>query len=578
MSKVKTIIRRDVPDNLDYLDHLHPILRRIYSARNITTVDELSRELKNLHSFTSLKGIHDTTKRLEQALRQQQHILVVGDFDADGATSTALAVSALSAFGAKHVSYVVPSRFEYGYGLTPEIVDVAKEKNPDLIITVDSGIASNAGVAHANKLGIEVIITDHHLAGSTLPDACAIVNPNQPGDQFPSKYLAGVGVIFYVMLALRSHLKEVNWFAENHTPCPNMAQFLDLVALGTIADVVQLDLNNRILIYQGLRRIRAKKARLGIQALLQISSKRCEKLHTTDLAFAVAPRLNAAGRLDDMTLGVTCLLAEDRDAALKFAHELDNLNKERRVIEIQMQREAAKAVDQLELDKHLLHGICLYDDSWHQGIVGLVASRIKEKVHRPVIAFAKTDNDTLKGSARSVRGLHICNILEAVATKNPSLVSKFGGHAMAAGLSLPEANFDAFSKAFAAEISEHLSVEQLQPTLISDGELNKEEFKLEIAELLRDSGPWGEGFPEPMFDGRFKLIGQRIVGERHLKLILQVSDSDRYLDGIVFNVNLDEWPNYRCSSVHLAYRLSINEHQGYRKLQLLVEDIQQIIT
>lgn len=578
MSQAKKIIRREISGTLDHLKHLSPILRRIYGARNVTTAEELSRELKSLESFASLKGIHDATHRLERALREQQHLLIVGDFDADGATSTALAVSALQSFGAKHVSFVIPNRFEYGYGLTPEIVDVAKKKNPDLIITVDSGIASNAGVEHANQLGIEVIVTDHHLAGATLPPASAIVNPNQPGDEFPSKYLAGVGVIFYVMLALRSHLNDVHWFEDNKLPCPNMAQFLDLVALGTIADVVPLDLNNRILIHQGLQRIRAGQARPGIQALLQVSGKHFENLRATDLAFVVGPRLNAAGRLDDMKLGVICLLAEDINTALGLAHELDDLNKERRVIETQMQQEAAKAVDQLKLDKKLPYGICLYDDAWHQGVVGLVASRIKEKVHRPVIAFAKTDDDTLKGSARSVPGLHICNLLDAVATKNPSLVSKFGGHAMAAGLSLPVQNFEAFSEAFASEIGEHLSEGDLQPRLLSDGELSTGELRLEVAEMLRDAGPWGQGFPEPIFDGNFKLIGQRIVGQRHLKLILQLPGSDHYLDGIAFNVNLNDWPNFHCDNVRLAYRLDINEYQGRRKLQLLVEDIQPLTT
>lgn len=574
MNKAKTIIRRNSADHLNHLDHLPPILRRVYSARNITTAAELSVELKTLHSFDSLKGIQSATTRLAQALRQQQHILIVGDFDADGATSTALVVGALRAFGATQVSYVAPNRFEYGYGLTPEIVAVAKAKKPDLIVTVDNGISSNAGVAHANELGIDVVVTDHHVAGATLPQACAIVNPNQPGDEFPSKYLAGVGVIFYVMLALRAHLNEINWFAEKNIAVPNMAQFLDLVALGTIADVVQLDLNNRILVYQGLQRIRAGKARQGIQALLQVAGKRCETLRATDLAFAVGPRLNAAGRLDDMTLGVTCLLTEDFNTALKLACQLDDLNKERRVIETQMQQEATQAVDALKLDKQLPRGICLYDTGWHQGVVGLVASRIKEKVHRPVIAFAKVDDETLKGSARSVAKLHICNVLDAVAAKHPALISKFGGHAMAAGLSLPVANFAAFSKAFAAEVGEHLNEEDLQPTLISDGELSKEEFSLEVAELLQNAGPWGQGFPEPLFDGEFKLIEQRIVGQRHLKLVLQASGSNYYIDGIAFNVNLDEWPNHYCNNVRLAYRLDINEYNGRRKLQLLVEEIQ----
>lgn len=570
----KIIIRREIPENIAYLDHLHPLLRRIYGARSINSVNDLSRNLNSLLPFNTLLGINQATSRLVTALKEQEHILVVGDFDTDGATSTALAISALHAMGAKQVSYIVPNRFEYGYGLTPEIVDVAKQQNPSLLITVDSGISSHAGVAHANELGIDVIITDHHLPAKELPTACAIVNPNQVGDQFPSKCIAGVGVIFYVMLALRAHLSRLDWFENQNMPCPNMAQFLDLVALGTVADVVPLDKNNRILIHQGLQRIRAGKARVGINALLQVSGRRSESLRASDLGFALGPRLNSAGRLDDMSVGIACLLAEKESVAFEIAIQLDDLNKERRVIEKQMQEEASAAVEELNLEnKQLPCGVCLYQEDWHQGVVGLVASRIKEKVHRPVIAFAKVDNEMLKGSARSIPGLHICDVLGAIATKQPQLISKFGGHAMAAGLSLPLSSYEAFSEAFAAEVKEQVTEKDLQPKLISDGELLDHEFSLEIAELLRNAGPWGQGFPEPLFDGKFKLIGQRIVGQRHLKLILQPTDTDRYLDGIAFNVNLDKWPNYHCDNVYIVYRLDINNYQGRCKLQLLVEDI-----
>ena len=569
----KKIVRHALSENQSAFADLHPVLQRIYAAREVTSADELSRELKSLLPFDALKGIDEATARLVQAIKQKQHILIVGDFDADGATSTALAVRVLRAFGAEQVSYVVPNRFEYGYGLSPGIVDVAKQQDPDLIITVDSGISSHEGVDRANELGIEVLITDHHLPPETLPAACAIVNPNQRGDEFSCKCLAGVGVIFYVMLALRAHLQRIDWFAENNIEVPNMAQYLDLVALGTVADVVPLDKNNRILVYQGLRRIRSAKARPGINALLEVSGRRRETLRATDLGFALGPRLNAAGRLKDMTEGVACLLEEDEATARVLAQRLDDLNKERRVIENEMKQTAFSVVDRLNLNQQLPHGVCLYQEEWHQGVVGLVASRVKEKVHRPVIAFAKSEEGVLKGSARSIPGLHICDVLKDVAMKHPDLISKFGGHAMAAGLSLPLDRYDDFSEAFADQVRARLSEEDLQPKLMSDGELLVEAFNLPFAELLQDAGPWGQGFPEPIFDGTFQLISQRLVGERHLKLVVQTAGSEQYLDGIAFNVNVEEWPNYHCQQVRLAYRLDINEYQGRRKLQLLVEQM-----
>lgn len=572
----KKIVRHSSVEAQSSLGDLHPVLQRVYSARKITCEAELSRELNGLLPFNALKGIDTATARLVEAIQAQQHILIVGDFDADGATSTALAVSALRAFGAKQVSYVVPNRFEYGYGLSPGIVDVAKQHNPDLIITVDSGISSHAGVDHANELGIEVMITDHHLPPDTLPAACAIVNPNQRGDDFPCKCLAGVGVIFYVMLALRAGLQKIEWFSKNNIALPNMAQFLDLVALGTVADVVPLDKNNRILVHQGLRRIRAAKARPGINALLTVSGRQRETLRATDLGFAIGPRLNAAGRLEDMTEGVTCLLAEDEATAQVLAQRLDDLNKERRLIEAKMKEEAFDVVDKLHLNQQLPHGVCLYQEEWHQGVVGLVASRVKEKVHRPVIAFAKSEEGVLKGSARSIPGLHICDVLSDIATKHPTLISKFGGHAMAAGLSLPLERYEDFSQAFADQVRERLNEEDLQPKLPSDGDLSLEEVNLPFAELLQNAGPWGQGFPEPIFDGAFKLVGQRVVGERHLKLVLQMPGSEQYIDGIMFNINLEEWPNHHCQQVHLAYRLDINEYQGRRKLQLLVEQMEAV--
>ena len=570
----REIVRRKVHKDDGELGNIHPILRRIYRARNVASLDELDRELSNIPSYKTLKNMDAVVKRLAQALAEQQSIVVIGDFDADGATSTALAVSALHAFGSNKIDYLVPDRFKFGYGLTPEIVDVAAKKKPDLIVTVDNGISSLDGVAQARKLNIDVIVTDHHLPGKTQPQDCLIVNPNQHDDTFESKNLAGVGVIFYVMIALRAYLKEQNWFERQNIDIPNMANFLDLVALGTVADVVPLDKVNRIFVHQGLRRIRGGAARFGIQALMLVAGKEYQKISVRDCGFALAPRINAAGRLDDMSLGIQCLLTNDFNEAVKLARQLDQLNRERHAIEVQMQRQAFDIVDQLHLDKKLPLGICLYDAQWHQGVVGLVASRVKEQHHRPVIAFAKTDDGILKGSARSISGVHIRDVLEAVATQHPHLITKFGGHAMAAGLSLLETNFDAFQTAFAEEVERQVNEEDLKSEVHTDGELANSDYTLEFAELLREAGPWGQGFPEPVFDGEFTIVEQHIVGKRHLKLTLQASRHPFYLEGIAFNVDLSCWPNHRAKHVRVAYKLDVNEFRGNKKLQLLVEEIQ----
>ncbi|MFW0072669.1 MAG: single-stranded-DNA-specific exonuclease RecJ [Coxiella-like endosymbiont] len=569
----KKIVRRAIPKLHDGFRHFHPVLQRIYRARDINSPDELSRDLKSLLPYSSLSNIGKAVERLVKALKEQQHVMIIGDFDADGATSTALVVSALRAFGVKNVSYLVPNRFAYGYGLTYEIVDVAASSRPELIITVDNGVSSHAGVARANQLGIDVLVTDHHLPGEILPPAHAIVNPNCEGDQFPSKYLAGVGVAFYLMLAFRAQLKKNHWFEDHGLGYPNMAKFLDFVALGTVADIVPLDKNNRILVYQGLQRIRSGQAHPGILALLEVSGRKYEKIRAIDLSFIIGPRLNAAGRLDDMSLGVACLLANNRDFALDIAYQLDDLNKKRRVIESQMKKEAFAAIDALNLNHNLPSGLCLYHKEWHQGVVGLVASRVKEHVQRPTIAFAKMNDNILKGSARSVTGLHIRNVLEAIAIKHAGLITGFGGHAMAAGLSLPASRFEEFQHVFSQEVANQLSEDDHRPKLITDGELTSDELTLDLALLIYNAGPWGEGFPEPLFDGRFKLINQRVVGQRHLKLILQVPGDDYYLDGISFNADLRQWPNFQCDYVHLAYRLDINEFQGRRKLQLFIENM-----
>lgn len=570
----KKIIRRNCARGTGELANFHPLLQRIYASRDIESPDDLNRELVDLLPFSDLKGIDVAVARLATAIKEDQSLLIVGDFDADGATSTALAVQALRAMGAKQVNYIVPNRFEYGYGLTPEIVDVAaRTYSPHVIITVDNGISSVAGVARAAALGIEVVVTDHHLAGQQLPAACAIVNPNQPGDHFASKCMAGVGVIFYVMIALRAFLKREGWFETQNLLCPNMAEFLDLVALGTVADVAALDKNNRVLVHQGMRRIRAGHTCPGILALLDIARRNRQLLVASDLGYAIGPRLNAAGRLDDMSLGIECLLSKDYGQALQIAKELDQLNHERRALEIEMRDEAFQYVDQLNLDGSLPMGLCLYDAHWHQGIVGLVASRVKEKVHLPTIAFAKESEETLKGSARSIKGLHIRDVLDVIATQYPGLISKFGGHAMAAGLSIKQADFETFRQTFAKTVANILGKENLERYVESDGRLEVSDFTLETAELLRESGPWGQGFPEPLFDGTFQIIEQRLVGQKHLKLTLRIPNCDYFLDAIAFNIDLTAWPNLRCIESHMAYRLDINEYRGRRKLQLIIEHL-----
>lgn len=575
----KIITRRMLPEQSATLNNdLHPLLQRIYISRGVQSPDELERGLTHLLPYQGLMGIASATECLAAAVMQQQRILVIGDFDADGATSTALAVSALKVLGAQHVSYLVPNRFEFGYGLTPEIVAVAAQQQPDIIITVDNGIASNPGVAAAKAANIKVVVTDHHLPGADLPNADAIVNPCQHGDTFASKNLAGVGVIFYVMLALRSYLREQQWFVQQNIPEPNMSQFLDLVALGTVADLVQLDRNNRILVHQGVQRIRAGKARPGIKALLTIAGRQCEKLVAADLGYVIGPRLNAAGRLTDMSLGIECLLSQDANRAHETASQLCVLNEERRLIERDMQFQAFNELNKvlnLNKDAELSLGVCLFDDKWHQGVIGLLASRVKERLHRPAIIFAPGNSaEELKGSARSITGFHIRDALAVIAAQYPDLIDKFGGHAMAAGLTLQRKNYAKFAAAFDAEVRRHLSLEDLRGEIHSDGELTSADFTVELADCLREAGPWGQAFPEPTFDGRFKVLQQRLVGGKHLKLTLEVDGASRQVDAIHFNADLKVWPSHRLQYVHAAYRLDVNEYQGRRNLQLIVEQIE----
>jgi single-stranded-DNA-specific exonuclease len=565
----RRIVQR--PATARFLPNLHPVLARVYAARHVASSAELEHTLELLQPPGLLKGMEAAVDLLARAIRNGLRLLIVADFDADGATSCALALRALRAMGAREVQFVVPNRFEYGYGLTPEIVAVAAQYQPDVLITVDNGISSIEGVQAAKTLGMQVLITDHHLPAAELPLADAIVNPNQPGDDFPSKHLAGVGVIFYVMLALRSRLRSDGWFAERNVTEPNLARLLDLVALGTVADVVPLDHNNRILVAQGLKRINQGQACPGILALLKAAGRKPGRLAAADLGFVVAPRLNAAGRLTDMSLGIECLLTDSESRAQEIAQELDRLNHDRRAIESEMQNQALAIVQELHLGEHgLPAGVCLFDPAWHQGVIGILAARIRERVHRPVIAFAPATETEIKGSARSVPGLHIRDVLDAVAARHPGLVSKFGGHAMAAGLSLPRTHFDAFQRAFAEEVARHLDADDLHGEIHSDGTLAADDLTLDLAQQLRAAGPWGQGFPEPMFDGEFEVVNQRVVAEKHLKLYLRAAPGADPVEAIAFraleSATLPAW-----SRIRAAYRLDVNEYQGNRSLQLVIE-------
>ena len=557
-----------------------PLLQRILTARQVRTDAERILDFQHLHPPQLLKGIDAAVSLLMAQLPAQRRVLIVSDFDADGATSCVLAIRALRAMGFQNVDYIVPNRFEYGYGLTPEIVQLARGKVPDILITVDNGISSIEGVQVARALGMQVIITDHHLPGLELPPADAIVNPNQPGCGFPSKALAGVGVVFYVMAALRSALRDAGWFAKAGIVEPNLAGLLDLVALGTVADVVTLDRNNRILVNEGLKRIRAGRACAGILALLEIGKRTLPALQASDLGFAAGPRLNAAGRLDDMALGIECLLADDPVVAMAMAHRLDEMNQQRKGIEEDMRDQAVSDLDALDIGGATAPaGVCIYNPAWHQGVIGILAARIKERLHRPVIAFADAGVDgegepQLKGSARSIAGLHIRDVLDTVATRNPGLISRFGGHAMAAGLSLRTRDYPQFCAAFAAEVTALLTEDDLQARILTDGEVRAEELTLSTAQLLRELGPWGQGFPEPSFDGEFEILQQRMLGAKHLKLVLcPPGCRQQALDAIAFNVDPALWATCNVARISAVYRLDVNEYRGQRSLQLVLEHL-----
>ncbi|EAA7128248.1 single-stranded-DNA-specific exonuclease RecJ [Salmonella enterica] len=574
MKQQRQLRRREADETAELPADLPPLLRRLYASRGVRSARELERSVKGMLPWQQLSGIDNAVEILYNAFREGIRIIVVGDFDADGATSTALSVLGMRALGCDNISYLVPNRFEDGYGLSPEVVDQAKARGAQLIVTVDNGISSHAGVAHAKTLGIPVIVTDHHLPGDTLPEAEAIINPNLRDCEFPSKSLAGVGVAFYLMLALRTFLRDKGWFDERNIAPPNLAELLDLVALGTVADVVPLDANNRILTWQGLSRIRAGKCRPGIKALLEISNRDPQQLAASDLGFALGPRLNAAGRLDDMSVGVALLLCDNLGEARVLANELDALNQTRKEIEQGMQAEALILCEKLERSSETLPGgLAMYHPEWHQGVVGILASRIKERFHRPVIAFAPAGDGTLKGSGRSIQGLHMRDALERLDTLYPDLMIKFGGHAMAAGLSLEEHKFEQFQQRFGELVTEWLDPALLQGEVISDGPLSAAEMSMEVAQLLRDAGPWGQMFPEPLFDGRFRLLQQRLVGERHLKVMVEPVGGGPLLDGIAFNIDTTCWPDNGVREVELAYKLDINEFRGNRSLQIIIDDI-----
>lgn len=564
MTVQRPIIARKAMQNIESggLSGFDPLLARLYALRGVTEAAQLDYGLGGLAPVGSLENIDAAVALLLE--NKDQRIIVVGDFDVDGATSTALMLRCMRAFGFTDVDYLVPNRFHFGYGLTPEIVRVAAKSSPALIVTVDNGISSAAGVREAKEGGIAVLVTDHHLPGAELPEADVIVNPNLDGSEFASRHLAGVGVAFYLMAALGRALEQAGGAGLARIP----AQFLDLVALGTVADVVPLDHNNRILVQQGLNRIRAGQTVAGIRALLTQSGRQLSRTVSTDLGFVAGPRINAAGRLEDMSVGIECLLTDDPAIAEQHAAQLDQINRERRDIESTMREQAFAYVD--SLDTHRLPScVCVFEPSWHQGVVGLIAARVRERCHRPVIAFAREAAGALKGSARSISGVHARDLLEAVAGAHPGLIDKFGGHAMAAGLTIAEADYKRFTDAVAEQLDRLYPAADFSGAIVSDGVLPGSAFSLRFAKTLREAGPWGSGFPEPLWNGDFELVEQRTVGENHLKMRLRPADGGSVVDAIAFN---QAGPAYR-GVVQLAYRLDVNEYRGVETPQLIVEQI-----
>ncbi len=552
------------------LGHLPPLLQRIYAARKLDDAKELDRSLNQLPSPWLLSGMEAMAERLAEAIVHRRSLLVVADYDADGATACAVAVRGLKALGLERVSYLVPNRFEYGYGLTPEIVALAAPRRPDILLTVDNGISALEGADAAKARGLELLITDHHTPGAELPDAAAIVNPNLPGDAFPGKSLAGVGVMFYVLMALRQRLRDGGRHARPGASEPNLAKLLDLVALGTVADVVPLDHVNRILVHQGLQRIRSEQASPGILALLNVAGRKPRQASAADLGFSAGPRLNAAGRLDDMSLGIECLLADNPGAASDMAAQLDGMNKARRELENQMKQEALAYLDTLDVPVGDKSALCLFDETWHQGVIGLVASRVKDLANRPVVVFAPAGDGLVKGSVRSIQGIHIRDALSDINTQNPRLIRQFGGHAMAAGLSLRRDDLPRFAELFEREANRRLGAADLEHAVHTDGTLENHELDLVVAEQLRQAGPWGHGFPEPLFDGEFEVAQRRVLGDKHLKLVLRPMGGNKEIDAIAFGLaEPADWLD--CRTLRAAYRLDVNEFRDTRVAQLRIE-------
>lgn len=572
----KQIISRPIVDDNGLPEQLHPIIKQIYAARGITHADQLDMRSSNLLRPDTLKGLSAAVDLLVEALEQRKRIIIVGDFDADGATSTAVMLLGLTLLGYQYVEFLVPNRFDYGYGLSTQMAELTVAQGAELIITVDNGISSVAGVAVAKRAGVKVLVTDHHLPGEQLPDADAIINPNQTGCHFASKHLAGVGVAFYLLSALRAELRSRNYFTLEvfgSEQEPNLAQLLDLVALGTVADVVPLDTNNRILVQQGLQRVRNGCCRPGIKALIAVAGREMSDMLASDFGFVLGPRLNAAGRLDDMSLGINCLLTEDPVLAHEMAQQLDQLNQDRRQIEQSMQHEAEQFLNEYQLQGDIPDGICLFQPDWHEGVIGIVAGRIKDKYHRPTVVFAQGENGDMKGSCRSIPDLHIRDLLEQINTQYPNLIIKFGGHAMAAGLSIDSKRFDTFKLAFGYEVAKVITDEQRYSVVLTDGELPSDCYQLGFVEALRAAGPWGQNFPEPIFAGEFRLLQQRLLKQKHLKLVLQLADG-RSVDAIYFNVDTQLWPNAQVQQVKAAFSLDINHYNQQATVQLLVKALE----
>jgi single-stranded-DNA-specific exonuclease len=554
----------------------HPVLRRIFAARGAACARDVEHRLTWMLAPQSLGGLGRACELLETAIRENACIIVVGDFDADGATGTAVAVRGLRAMGARNVGYAVPNRFRHGYGLSAPIVQELLARQPRLLLTVDNGIAAHAGVAAAKAHGMQVVVTDHHLPGATLPDADAIINPNLAGDEFPSKVLAGVGVMFYLLLALRAHLRERGWFALRDIAEPDLSTLLDLVALGTVADLVPLDFNNRVLVTAGVKCIRSGGACAGIAALIENAGRDASRLVASDLGFVVAPRINAAGRLEDMSLGIECLLTDDPLRAREMAAALSAINAERRHLQADMIEQAEAEVHKWTLTHGaaaLPQGVVLFDPGWHHGVVGLVASRLKDTLHRPVIACAPAGagSDEVKASGRSVAGFHLRDALAEVDARRPGLLQRFGGHAMAAGLSLRSGDIEAFASEFDAVVRERIAPEALDAVMLSDGELEPEHYCLDLAMQLRHAAPWGQGFPEPVFDGVFSVDTWRVLAEKHLRLRLRCHGGQALIDAIMFNADVGAPPPMQ---LRAAFQLDVNEWQGTQKLQLLLRHIE----